>query len=434
MASTDFDFDRLIFGEDSDYTSGEEEEDEEKYHPYEDREELVRSRPALGLSVDYVPAWSPRDAFREFFQNWCVFFHCCPSSRRKALRLTCPYRRKDAIIETFNLRAEDFTVNVTETGELYVAEARHPDSGVLLGFIRYIEKDGTLELTNFKASLRREALEVGATSKRQNNQLAGTHGEGFKIGALVMVRSGYQTRFETSRFYWRFQLGGRSGRNLYCGLTPISDKKLEKQKHAYDLKLEKGKPRELKNNIWEDVSVKIGRVHGPKWGTRISRRHFDRWLKVAIDLHGTSNIIKIAHGSLILDEKFSDKIFLKGLLLQGQSRGRKFKYGYDTLHGTVGRDRTKLEDESEELSMLANIWGGAIAIREKDCVPKYVEMLWEQQEWADVSKAQARMSSNTVRAIWDYLQVESAGKDQFYHDDRHGDTVCIGCEPHISGY
>lgn len=355
--------------------------------------------------------------------------HFYPSSRRKLLKLTSSYCRKGAIIETFDLKVEDFSVNVTDTGELYVAEARHPDSGLLLGFICYIEKNGSLELTNFRASLRREALEVGNTSKRQNNQLAGTHGEGFKIGALVMVRNAYQAQFETSSFYWRFQLGGPRRRDLYCGLTPISDKKLEEQRNAYNLKLEQGKPRELKNNIWEDVSVKVGRVYGSKWGKKITRCVFDEWLKVAIDLNGTSNIIKTTHGSLILDKSFSNKIFLKGLLLKGQSRGKKFKYGYDTRHGTVGRDRTKLEDESEELDMLANIWGGAIAIREKECVPKYVEMLWEQQEWADVNKAHERMSSNTVRAIWDYLQIQIAGKNQFYHDDRHGDTVCIALDP-----
>jgi hypothetical protein len=33
---------------------------------------LTRCRQALGLSIKYVESWKPRDAFREFFQNWSV--------------------------------------------------------------------------------------------------------------------------------------------------------------------------------------------------------------------------------------------------------------------------------------------------------------------------------------------------------------------------
>ena len=35
----------------------------------------------------------------------------------------------------------------------YKAEARSPESGELLGYIRYLEDKGTLELTNFGAQL-----------------------------------------------------------------------------------------------------------------------------------------------------------------------------------------------------------------------------------------------------------------------------------------
>ena len=72
---------------------------------------------------------------------------------------------------------------MTDNGGIYIAEARHPDTGDLLGFVRYKEKDGMLELTNFKARLSRATLDLGVTSKREKDHLAGTHGEGFKISA-----------------------------------------------------------------------------------------------------------------------------------------------------------------------------------------------------------------------------------------------------------
>lgn len=37
---------------------------------YEDRDTIKRSKQALGLTRNYVPSWTSRDAFREFFQNW----------------------------------------------------------------------------------------------------------------------------------------------------------------------------------------------------------------------------------------------------------------------------------------------------------------------------------------------------------------------------
>jgi hypothetical protein len=44
----------------------------DEFVEYEDRESLRRSRQSLGISVAYVPAWTPQDGFREFFQNWFV--------------------------------------------------------------------------------------------------------------------------------------------------------------------------------------------------------------------------------------------------------------------------------------------------------------------------------------------------------------------------
>lgn len=53
----------------------------DEFAEYEDRESLRRSRQALGISVDYVPTWTLRDGFREFFQNWFVakisFINAC---------------------------------------------------------------------------------------------------------------------------------------------------------------------------------------------------------------------------------------------------------------------------------------------------------------------------------------------------------------------
>jgi hypothetical protein len=110
------------------------------------------------------------------------------------------FTRKDAITETSTLERRNFRLIIKELEGEYPAEAYHPDSGKLLGFVRYLDDKGTLELTNFRARLSRKTLDLGVTSKRKEERLAGTHGEGFKVASLVMARHGYQVRFEASSY------------------------------------------------------------------------------------------------------------------------------------------------------------------------------------------------------------------------------------------
>jgi hypothetical protein len=99
--------------------------------------------------------------------------------------------RRDTITETFRLRSRAFCVNIADNRYIYITKARYPNTGNLLGFVRYKEKDGVLELTNFKARLSRATLDLGIIFKREKDYLASTHGKGFKITALVIVYKGY---------------------------------------------------------------------------------------------------------------------------------------------------------------------------------------------------------------------------------------------------
>ena len=102
----------------------------------------------------------------------------------------CSHKR-DAITETFRLGSRAFRVNVTDNRGIYITEARYPDTGELLGFVCYKEKDRMLKLTNFKVRLSHVTLDLGVTSKREKAHLASTYGKGFKITALVIVHKGY---------------------------------------------------------------------------------------------------------------------------------------------------------------------------------------------------------------------------------------------------
>jgi hypothetical protein len=90
-----------------------------------------------------------------------------------------------------------------------------------------------VELTNFNTQLSRQSLDFGGTTRSYDENLAGTQGDGFKVGVLVMLKKGFQVRYEASKFYWGFCFDGRRKNTLYCRLTKIAPTKLEKLKREY---------------------------------------------------------------------------------------------------------------------------------------------------------------------------------------------------------
>ena len=176
----------------------------------------------------------------------------------------------------------------------------------LLGFIRFNQKAGSVELTNFQAELERKHLLVGWSTKRGHDQFAGCHGEGFKIAAMVMRREGHSVRFTASEYYWNFRLRGRDRSYLACRLSQAKVEAVEKKKQDFAARRAKPKfKRGLTSNIWEDVTVKIGKARG-EWGVYISEEEFRSWLRVAIDLDPPllTDIVQTGAGDLIKDARF----------------------------------------------------------------------------------------------------------------------------------
>jgi hypothetical protein len=287
-----------------------------------------------------------------------------------------------------------------------------------------------LELTNFKAQLSRRALKVGVTTKRQKLGMAGTHGEGFKVASLVMLREGYQVRFEASKFYWNFRFAGGEKDTLHCFFSTPKGSAIQKQVAAYQKKAGKSCSRELKANLWEDVSVKIGKVHGSQ-GTMIELNDFKDWLQVSLHLDRPTKIIETACGTLILDPGFRGRIYLKSLLLETNSV-KEWRFGYNLFDGKVNRDRQRLTNPAEEASVLARIWEEAIQKEEEDTLDDYVEMLKEDTRWADVSLAKKHMSETTAQKVWQHLLKGDPERIRFYHDHKNGDEVGFACHHSIS--
>ncbi|KAL5364316.1 hypothetical protein BJX96DRAFT_178839, partial [Aspergillus floccosus] len=162
----------------------------------------------LGLNRTYAADWSVQDALRELYQNW-----------------------KDAILQTSRISLPEFLprVSVTNNETTITVEERpwqapdgrwqRPPTQKVLGYIRYDHIKGSAEFANFSSRLDPECLEMGHTTKRGDHRLAGGHGEGLKIAALVLSRENHHVKVVTNGTYWNFGFNGPSKTNFYCRLT-----------------------------------------------------------------------------------------------------------------------------------------------------------------------------------------------------------------------
>ena len=283
------------------------------------------------------------------------------------------------MMETNKIRREQVAIKIKNSQYEWLATAHNVKSDTMVGFIRFLKSKGVLEITNFSAQLCRKALNLGVSSKRNSEHLAGTHGEGFKIATLTMIREDYQVRYESSNYYWNFYLGGSDKGDLYCRFSPVKETELEKRKATEYSRRPSTTKRDAVSCVWEDVTVKIGKVYGKK-GDRIMFSTFEDWIKVSLVLEGPSQVIASERADLIMDKSFSGKIYLKGLFLGGGHASKKLKFAYNFHTGHVSRDRQRMTDDEEEAFLIAHVWAQAIQKCEPCAIDEYFSMLQEDDD------------------------------------------------------
>lgn len=325
--------------------------------------------------------------------------------------LTMIVNRKDAIITTFGLTQRSFKTEMQETEDeiqiLVHRPASHNSTNPrpLLGYILFKKKQRSVELTNFRAQLTRHNLELGGSTKRGNNAVAGTHGEGLKVAALVLRRAKHRVRLTSKSYNWTFGLRGVND-TLYCRLSSVSERQIRALRKISG---------NLKADPAVDVCILIDR--GRKGGREVSEEDFRKWIKVTLDItrpNDPNDIVETPHGDLILDKNFAGKMYLKGLLLpNGGSSTTRQQAGYNLFHGHTNRDRERLKNEDEEAKMLMQIWEHSIVICGERITQTYIGLLQDHYDCADVSRADHLISQKTAVTIWERLKVEGGGQPNF---------------------
>ncbi|KAF2497546.1 hypothetical protein BU16DRAFT_317363 [Lophium mytilinum] len=402
--------------------------------------DVSRTSTSKGLNYgnDYRKSWKGKEAFREFYQNW-----------------------RDGIVRSFNINLSDFRTEKQTLKTQIIIRAINPHTKCLMGYIQFKwDKNelGTLQIVNFNASLHKDHLKTGGTTKAHNDGTqSGQYGEGMKIAALAMRRypQNHTVRILSSCFKWNFKFNSKV--ELTCSLTKEKEDTLRRLKTKEEDRKNEGKPRGLKANIWEDVAVLIGSGRSErtqdeqdkrkKKSDKIHLSDFKNWLEVSIDIAPPTNIIRTREGDLILE--YVNKAYLKGLLLPNASvSGKPLRYGYNFRNGETSLDRASMTFAHEEASIIAGIWGEALSadgdiLTETSLVAKYTQLLEESfsgcKRYADVHDADSYASRSTVKKVWTYKLSPvnyRNGKAPFYYNqaDSSSDAAsiirdCLKLEP-----
>lgn len=228
------------------------------------------SRFELGMSVDYAGSWTVVDAVREFFQN--------------------------AIDE----------------------QKENPENKMSF---HYDEESQTLSVGNLMSKLTPKTLLLGCSSKRGKSGLIGTHGEGYKVATVVLVRNGIQVNIYNNEVneIWRSRIvnSRRYGAEVVC---------FDIEKKIFNKK--------------ENLCIEL---------VGISPEMYNEVVKSNLHLQGDlGEVIETEHGRILNDERYSGDIFVEGLFV---CHNDLIDSGYDFNADMIKLDRDRGLVDTFDLKM-----------------------------------------------------------------------------------
>lgn len=188
----------------------------------------------------------------------------------------------------------------------------------------------TLRIENKGAALTREALLLGTSSKGHRTDLIGKFGEGLKLGILALVRAGHGVKLRTGAEVWTaaIERSERYDANVLCF-------------HIHGGNEDKTR-----------VRVEVTGVDPETW----AEEREDYLFLVAPK---AAEAVKTARGTLLLNERYRGKIYVKGIFVQ---RDPRLAMGYDLGQVDLDRDRRMLSSWNLNWET-GQIWNHAAAAR-----------------------------------------------------------------------
>lgn len=205
-------------------------------------------------------------------------------------------------------------------------------------------RSNKLIIENEGAVLTRDALLLGRSSKRDRQDvLAGKWGEGLKLGALALVRSGRTVTI-------------RNGGEVWTPAIEKSEKFAGRDVLVFDV----ATGRQEQNR----VRVEISDISVADWNILQ-----DCFMFLQRDRDAAA-VVKVEAGALLLDPKLKGAVFVKGIKVQ---QNVQLAYGYDLTTASIDRDR-RVIDQWDLNARIRDIWFAACVAR-ADLISKFADML-----------------------------------------------------------
>lgn len=248
------------------------------------------SRFELGMSVDYASSWGIADAVREFFQN--------------------------AIDE----------------------QKENPENKMSFN---YDEEKQILSIGNLKSKLTPKTLLLGCSSKRGKKELIGTHGEGYKVATVVLVRNGIQVNIynNEAKELWQSKIinSRRYGAEVVC---------FDIEKKFFNRK--------------ENLCVELVGIT-PEMYAEIVRKNLHLQ-------HDLGEVVKSENGRILNDARYSGDIFVEGLFV---CHNDFIDSGYDFNADMIKLDRDRGLVDTFDIKMAIAIL--YIGIGDSDYIAKNIK-------------------------------------------------------------
>lgn len=227
----------------------------------------------LGMSINYCPTWGVVESVREFFQN-----------------------------------AHD-------------EEIVNPENKMYFGY----DKDSkTLRIGNKNGRLTTNTLLLGQSSKKDNSETIGQHGEGYKVATVVLLRNGKGVK-----------VYNRADKEVWTAKT-IKSRRYQADVVVFDIE----KVSIFKSIPDHDLIFEISGIDEDEYNAIVDSNLFLQDLREGED-YITSNPgypLTTRMCKVLTGEKHAGKLFVGGLYV---TTSKYAKYGYDFAPGLVKLDRDR---------------------------------------------------------------------------------------------
>lgn len=226
----------------------------------------MQSKFELSISTGYVPDWGIVEAFRELYQN----------------------------------AIDNETIN--------------PENKASFSFVQEDEKTGTVRITNKTSVLTKESLLLGSTTKANDENTIGKHGEGYKIAFMVLLRNGKKIKVYNSsaKEMWEVRLVKSRKYNGQLVTTVFVQKDAVWKKKTDD-----------------NLTIEVSGVTPEEYAEVIDKN---------LHLHDYKSVAVGEYGEILLDENEAGRVYVEGLYVC-ESKG--FKYGYNLKASRINLDRDR---------------------------------------------------------------------------------------------